>query len=93
MPFASITVKGTSTGVSADVNGNFKIAAQTGQTLVITSAGFVEQEVKVGEGATVAITIQPQGNLQEVVVTALGIRRSRNQVPYAAQQVSGDEWR
>lgn len=91
VPFANITVKGTNTGVSADASGNFKIEVKEGESLIVTSASFAEQEIKIGTGATVAITLQPQGNLQEVVVTALGIRRTRNQTPYAAQTVAGDD--
>lgn len=91
VPFANITIKGTTSGVAADANGNFRIEVQSGQSLVITSTSFVEQEVKIGTESTVAVTLQPQGNLQEVVVTALGIRRTRNQLPYAAQTVEGAE--
>ncbi|HEX2845915.1 MAG TPA: SusC/RagA family TonB-linked outer membrane protein [Chitinophagaceae bacterium] len=91
VPFANITIKGTTSGVAADANGNFRIEVQPGQSLIITSASFVEQEVKIGNESTLSITMQPQGNLQEVVVTALGIRRTRNQLPYAAQTVEGNE--
>jgi len=91
VPFANVTIKGTNTGVSADVNGNFSIEVAEGQTLVVSSTSFAEQEVAIGTGNTVNVTLQSQGNLQEVVVTALGIRRTRNQVPYAAQQLPGDE--
>ena len=91
VPFANITIKGTHTGVASDVNGNFKIDIKDGESLLITSASFAEQEVKVGTSSTIMVTLQSQGNLQEVVVTALGIRRTRNSVPYAAQQVSGDD--
>lgn len=91
VPFANITVKGTTTGVAADINGNFSISVKEGESLVISSQSFAEQEVKIGTQSTVTITLQPQSNLSEVVVTALGIRRTRNQVPYAAQQLQGDE--
>lgn len=91
VPFANVSIKGTNTGVSADATGNFKIEAAKGQTLVISSTSFATLEIKIGDATSIPITLQPQGNLQEVVVTALGIRRSRNQVPYAAQQINGDE--
>jgi TonB-linked SusC/RagA family outer membrane protein len=91
VPFANISIKGTNNGVSADVNGNFKIDVKEGESLIISSASFAEQEIKIGTQSTLAITLQSQGNLQEVVVTALGIRRTRNQTPYAAQQLQGDE--
>ena len=91
VPFATVTVKGTSTGVSADANGNFKIDVQEGQSLLISSASFAEQEIKVGASNTVNVTLEQQGNLREVVVTALGLRRTRNQLPYSAQTVEGSE--
>lgn len=91
VPFANITVKGTNTGVSADANGNFTIQAQEGQTLVFSSASFAEQEVTVGASSTVSVSLEQQGALQEVVVTALGVRRAKNTLPYAAQQVRGDD--
>ncbi|HEY0730858.1 MAG TPA: TonB-dependent receptor plug domain-containing protein, partial [Chitinophagaceae bacterium] len=91
VPFATITVKGTTKGTSADINGNFTIEVQDDQTLIISSASFAEQEIKVGTATTINVTLQSQGNLQEVVVTALGLRRTRNQLPYATQQIRGDD--
>ncbi len=91
VPFANITVKGTTTGTSADANGNFSIEASEGQTLLISSASFAEQEIAIGTSSSVAVTLQQQGNLQEVVVTALGVRRAKNTLPYAAQQIKGDD--
>lgn len=91
VPFANILVKGKSIGVAADANGNFSIAADDGATLLVSSSSFTQQEIKVGAGSTLTITLEPQGSLQEVVVTALGIRKTRNQVAYAAQQLSGEE--
>ncbi len=91
VPFANILVKGTNTGVSADATGNFKIDIKPGQSLLISSTSYTEQEIKVGDASTLAITLQEQGSLQEVVVTALGIRRTKNTLSYAAQQVTGDE--
>src|SRR6185369_17345330 len=74
VPFANITVKGTTTGTAADANGNFKIEVKDGESLIITAASFSEQEVKVGSSNTITINLQSQRALQEVVVTALGIR-------------------
>ena len=91
VPFATITIKGTNTAIAADASGNFKIDIKQGESLVVSSASFTEQEVKIGTSNTVTVVLQPQGSMQEVVVTALGIRRTRNQLPYAAQQITGDE--
>lgn len=91
VPFANIIIKGTNTGTSADASGNFKIDVKPGESLLISSTSYSEQEVKIGNASTLAVTLQQQGSLQEVVVTALGIRRTKNSLPYAAQQVSGDD--
>ncbi|MGN6166381.1 MAG: SusC/RagA family TonB-linked outer membrane protein [Flavisolibacter sp.] len=91
VPFASISLKGTTTGVAADENGNFSIQAPPNATLVFSAAGFTNSEVNIGTQTSVTATLTSQSNLSEVVVTALGIRRSRNTLPYAAQQVTSEE--
>jgi TonB-linked SusC/RagA family outer membrane protein len=91
VPFASVTVKGSNAGVAADENGNFTIEAPPNSTLVFSAAGFETSEVKIGNQTSVTATISSQSNMSEVVVTALGVRRSKNTLPYAAQQVTGDE--
>lgn len=91
IPYATVTIKGTNTAVAADVNGNFSINVSQGQSLIISSSSFTGKEIKVGTSSTIAVMLESEGNLQEVVVTALGIRRNKNTLPYAAQQVSGDD--
>ncbi|MEJ7679982.1 MAG: TonB-dependent receptor plug domain-containing protein [Segetibacter sp.] len=89
---ASITIRGSKTGAAADANGDFSINAKNGDVLVVSSVGIPSQEVRVGSSGNVTVTMTRQGqNLSEVVVTALGIRRNRNQVAYSAQQVGGEE--
>ncbi|MBS1662197.1 MAG: TonB-dependent receptor plug domain-containing protein, partial [Bacteroidetes bacterium] len=92
VPFASIRIKETQKGVSADADGNYLIRVNPGQTLVITGAGISATEVKAPDAASLNITVQvKESNMTEVVVTALGIRRSKNELPYSVQQVAGDE--
>ena len=91
IPFASIRIKGHGSGVAADANGQFKMEVPTGAVLLITAAGFDDLETKPGSSSTLTLSLQPQNNLREVVVTALGIRRAKNSLPYSAQQVTGDE--
>src|SRR5579859_4762841 len=92
VPFATVKVKGARGGVSADADGNFSIKVSPTQTLIITGAGIAAKEVPVGESSNLSIQVTRQSSsLDEVVVTALGVRRSRNSLPYAAQQISGDE--
>src|SRR5829696_3134545 len=91
VPFATISEIGTTNSVAADTAGRFSINVRQGASLGVSAAGFQGQTLQV-TGPVVNFTIRAgQNNLQEVVVTAMGIRRSRNQVPYAAQQIGGDE--
>jgi TonB-linked SusC/RagA family outer membrane protein len=91
VPFASVLIKGTNTGVSADANGTFSIQASPNSVLIFTAAGFQSTELNIGANTEVTASISSQATMSEVVVTALGVRRTRNQVPYAAQQVTGEE--
>ncbi len=88
---ATVKIKGGNVVVT-DENGNFKINGKTGDELTVT---FVDYEIftrRLGDGSSVEISlISKDDKLAEVVVTALGIRRSKNTLPYAAQQVSGDD--
>ena len=89
---ASIAIKGTTTGTAANASGDFTINAKTGDVLVISAVGIPSREVTVGSGSTVSVSMSRQAeSLSEVVVTALGIKKNRNQVAYAAQQVGGEE--
>lgn len=89
---ASIVIKGTNTGASANANGDFTINAKTGDVLVISAVGIPSSEVRVTAGSNVSVSLTRQNaNLSEVVVTALGITRNRNTLPYAAQQVTSSE--
>ncbi len=90
---ASIVIKGTPTGIAAGANGSFSITASPGDVLVISAVNFGSREVTLSLEATninVALTGQV-ATIEEVVVTALGIRRTRNQLPYSAQQIGGEE--
>src|SRR5258706_13300657 len=65
VPFANITIKGTTTGLAADASGNFKVDVKEGQTLVISSTSFTQQEIKIGNQTSIVVTLQSQGNLHE----------------------------
>ena len=90
VPFATVTVKGTSEAVSADQNGNFTISAPRGSTLVVTAASFQTQEALVGNQSNIPIILVGESNLQEVVVTALGIRRTEKALGYSVSKVDPD---
>ena len=91
IPFATIKIKGTTNATAADANGKFSINAPANSTFVITAVGFEATELKANSSGTLSIALNPVEAMNEVVVTALGIKRTRNSLPYAAQQISGDE--
>ena len=77
VPRASITVKGSTTGVSADDNGSFSINIPGNKTVLIISAvGFQYQEITAGNNTQLNITLSDAAAMSEVVVTALGITSS-----------------
>jgi TonB-linked SusC/RagA family outer membrane protein len=90
VPFATVAVKGTSEAVSADQNGNFTISAPRGSTLVISAASFQPQEITVGSQNSIPVTLVGETNLQEVVVTALGIKRTEKALGYSVSKVDPD---
>lgn len=91
VPFASINIKNTSKGTTADENGNFKLEAAAGNVLVISAIGVKMKEVTVGTGDTYAVSVEAVSALDEVVVTALNIRRDKRSVSYSAQTVDGEK--
>ncbi|MEO5888764.1 MAG: SusC/RagA family TonB-linked outer membrane protein [Ferruginibacter sp.] len=91
VPGATVKLK-SGAAVAADDRGNFQINAQTGDVLTITSIDFETLTAKVGSESTIAVSmVSSENKLSEVVVTALGIKRNKNTLPYAAQQIGGDD--
>ena len=93
VPFASILVKGTKTGVAADANGNFKINAKTGDVLVISGVGLTSKEVKVTAASNLNISLVREAGTSEVVVvtTALGVQRQAKELGYSTAKVSSKD--
>lgn len=90
VPFATIKVKGSNIGVAADQNGNFNIQAGSGNVLSISAVGFVSQDISVGSRTVIDVALKSAASLQEVVVTALGVKRNKNDLGYAAQTINAD---
>ncbi len=88
---ATIKVKGTSRGTATDVEGRYSINAAPGSTLVISYIGTASQEVNV-TGSVMDVTMQSAStNLDEVVVTALGIKKDKKSLGYAIDDLKADE--
>lgn len=89
---ASVVEKGTSNGTVTDVDGNFALnVSKVPATLEISYIGYTTQEVAYSGGSqALSIRLREGAQLQEVVITALGIERSRKNITYAVQELSGD---
>src|SRR4051794_17541463 len=75
---ASIIIRGTKTGTAAGPDGSFKLSAKTGDVLVISAVNFTPKEILVGAESNYNVSLQrTTGQINEVVVTALGIRREK----------------
>ncbi|CCH55053.1 hypothetical protein BN8_04285 [Fibrisoma limi BUZ 3] len=92
IPGASVVVRGTSRGTTTDANGNFRIQAQSGQTLRFSFIGNTSKDVVIGNSDVVNVLLKQETNaLNEVVVTALGIKREKRQLGYAVTEVAGQD--
>ncbi len=79
LPGASIKIKGSEGGTSADADGNFAITVPANTTLVISSVGYDDQEIAVGDRTVLSIVMQPSTKLQdEVVVIGYGTATKRD---------------
>ena len=88
----SILVKGSTNGTVTDVDGNFNIEAVKGATLEISYIGYTTQSIPVTGNVSLNIVMKEDSEqLEEVVVTALGIKRSEKALSYNVQKVGGDE--
>ena len=92
IPFATVAIKGSKTTAVADANGNFSIDAKTGDVLQISSAGIATKDVVVGASGAINVSVVSAGNqMEEVVVTAQGVRRRPKELGYSVAKVSNQE--
>ena len=91
IPGVSVLVKGTKTGTATDASGNFSVNAATGSTLVFSIVGYLPKEVAVGSQSKLDVALaENTENLEEVVVTALGIKRDAKKLGYSVTTVKAE---
>lgn len=92
MPNASVTIKNKrGGGASTSLEGSFSLTVQNNDVLVISAVGYETREVNVRGVQRVDIRLLESRNaLDEVVVTALGVKREKRQLTYSTQEVKGD---
>ena len=89
---ASVLVKGTTVGTVTDIDGKFTLpeVPNSAKTLMISYIGMVTREVAIAPNLQVVLKGDTRA-LEEVVVTAMGIRRDRKALGYAAQDLKSDQ--
>lgn len=87
---ASVRVKGGSQGTITDMDGNFKLDVAIGTELVFSYVGYREVTVKASHNMKIVMEEESTA-LNEVVVTALGIKRERKALGYGVSEVKGEE--
>ncbi len=79
LPGANVIIEGTSIGVSTDFDGNFSIQADQGQVIQFSYIGYTAQSVTVENQDSINISLQPDNQLEEVIVTSLGFTVVKDQ--------------
>ena len=92
LPGVSVFVKGTTIGITTDINGKYSLAVpNNATTLVFTYIGMKKLEVDIGNRSVIDVTLEQDVlGLDEVVVIAIGISREKKALGYAVQDVTGE---
>jgi len=90
----AVQIKGTTKGAITDGSGNFTIGLEHPETavLVVSFVGYVTQEVTVGDKTELQIQLTEQPHqMNDIVVTALGIKSQEKALGYSVQKVGGEQ--
>lgn len=88
---ANVVEKGTANGTITDLDGRFRLTVPGQSVLVVSYIGYIKKEVPVGRQTAFSIELaEDTKNLDEIIVTALGIKREEKALGYAVQKVSGE---
>lgn len=92
LPGVSVLVKGTTRGTTTDANGTYTVSASPSGKLVFSYIGYKTQEVDVANRSTIDVGLEEDASqLNEVVVTALGITKEQRAVGYATATVGAEQ--
>ncbi|PZP51963.1 MAG: SusC/RagA family TonB-linked outer membrane protein [Pseudopedobacter saltans] len=89
----SVVIKGTTTGTATNDLGSFTLNVATGDTLILSALNYLTKTLVISESSTYNIVLNDDkaGDLGEVVVTALGIKRSERSLSYQTQEIKADQ--
>ena len=91
VPFASVVLKGTTSGVAADADGKYSISVPRNGVLIFSSIGYLNQEIPVNGRATIDVVLVPDSEaLEEVMVVAYGTA-TKTSFTGSAGKISGEK--
>jgi TonB-linked SusC/RagA family outer membrane protein len=91
MPGVTILIKGSSVGTNSNIDGKFSIACLSKDVLVFTFVGMTPVEIPVGSQSMISVKMKSDiMQLNEVVVTALGVQRDKKALGFSQQQLKGE---
>ncbi len=92
IPSATIRVKGTKGGTSADLQGVFAVKAAANSTLIISGIGYETKEIKVGAAGMITVQLAVDSkSLSEVVVTGVGVATSKRKLGISVEAVTAGQ--
>ncbi|PKQ64207.1 hypothetical protein BZG02_05125 [Labilibaculum filiforme] len=93
LPGVSVVIKGTTIGTVTDIDGKYEISApDANSVLVFSFVGMETKEITIGSQSVINVVMLTNAlQVDEVVVTALGIKRDKKALGYAVQDVKADE--
>jgi TonB-linked SusC/RagA family outer membrane protein len=92
IPGVSILLKGTKTGTTTDAQGKFALNAPANGTLIFSLVGYSSKEVSIGNQSVINVSMtESTENLEEVVVTALGIKKEAKTLGYATATLGNEQ--
>lgn len=93
IPGASVMIKGTTRGTVTDIDGKYSLSGvDEGQVIVFKFIGLLDKEITVAGESQINTTLESDTKMvDEVVVTAMGMKRSEKALGYSATSVNGDD--
>ncbi len=92
LPGATVLVKGTNRGTSADFDGKYSIKASAGEALEISYVGYKTRNVQVAAANVYNVSLAEDNELSEVVVTGQGIKKEKKALGYAVTTISNEDF-
>ncbi len=93
LPGVTIMIKGTTQGTITDIDGKYKLPGVSATSVIVFRfIGFQQFEITVGNQQSIDVVMKPElKRLEEVVVTALGVKREKREIGYSSEKMNTDD--